>query len=122
MPTNASVQISPRSKLTLENLQEIGLPVSIPQRLFESLTVGDGNCNLGADGHNSVIKGLFRVEESVAASLLLQSGRSADNQRWFVEKLGRDLLSVAPFDKDLAVQWVDKQDQETEFAYATRVA
>ena len=27
-----------------------------------------------------------------------------------------------PFDKDLAVQWVDKQDQETEFAYATRVA
>ena len=35
----------------------------------------------GADGHKSVIKGLFRVEESVAANLLLQSGRSADNQR-----------------------------------------
>ena len=36
--------------------------------------------------------------------------------------MGRDLLAVAPFDKDLAVQWVEKQEQETEFAYATRVA
>ena len=49
------------------------------------------------DVHKSVIKGLFRVEESVAAKLLLQSGRFADNQRWFVEKLGKEPLAVEPF-------------------------
>ena len=95
------------------------LDSTAPVRIFDSW---GWELQPGADGHNSVIKGLFRVEESVAANLLLQSGRSADNQRWFVEKLGRDLLAVAPFDKDLAVQWVEKQEQETEFAYATRVA
>jgi hypothetical protein len=69
-----------------------------------------------------VIKGLFRVEESVAVKLLLQSGRVADNQRWFVEKLGKEPLAVEPFNKNIAVQWIDRQDDESDITYATRVA
>lgn len=48
----------------------------------------------GAAGHKSVIKDLFRVEESVAAKLLMQSSRPADNQGWFAEKMDHCQLNL----------------------------
>ena len=75
----------------------------------------------GAASHKSVIKDIFRVEEPVAAKLLMQSSRPADNQGWFAEKMDHCQLNLLT--KILQRNGLTTmQDDEGNAAYATPVA
>eukprot|EP00439_Symbiodinium_sp_Y106_P058975 s4338_g8.t1 len=75
----------------------------------------------GGAGHHTVVKGVFRVHEDIAVSVMQHSGRQAHKQRWFVEKTPSAILP-APFDGRVAVQWQDQGASESDDGYAARVA
>lgn len=74
----------------------------------------------GAAGIGSVVKGLIRVKKGpFIGQLLSASGRSHDGSRFFLDPLAWEgtPAGVKPF-----VSWIDKDPQEKDNAYASRVA
>ena len=75
----------------------------------------------GAQGRDTVIKGVFRVAEDVAVQIMQLRGQAAGKQRWFVEKTSSAVLP-APFQAQIAVKWEDPAKDESWAMYADRVA
>ena len=76
----------------------------------------------GADGPDSVVKGLVRVKQKdQLADLLAASGKLAQNVRIFLDPLDWN-LTPKPWGKRPYVSWVEKRAKEDDQAYMARAA